>query len=90
MQEQVKEMTRQFRKQNMKVIKLTERGMGIMILLAIFLLSSTTIIMEVAMTWGHSLRSAECGTPSLDLEEAVYLGTGFNHPLQLMRYGHRI
>uniref|UniRef100_A0A0A9DTB5 Uncharacterized protein n=1 Tax=Arundo donax TaxID=35708 RepID=A0A0A9DTB5_ARUDO len=83
-------MTRQVRKQNMKVLKLRERGMGTMILLAICLLSSTTIIMEVAMTWGHSLRSAECGILSLDLEEAVYLGTGFSRPLQLMKYGHHI
>jgi mannitol-specific phosphotransferase system IIBC component len=43
-------------KHNRKAIKLMEKDMDIMILLAICLLSSTTIIMEVAMTWELSLR----------------------------------
>ena len=80
----------QAKKQSMNFIKMTAKGMGIMILFPVCLLSSTIIIMEAATTWEHSLRSAGCGIPLLELEEAEYLGTGFSHPLQLMKYGHPI
>lgn len=46
----------QAKKQSMNFIKMTAKGMGIMILFPVCLLSSTIIIMEAATTWEHSLR----------------------------------